>query len=250
MVMTAWTARHTLTVEETRINIYETGSGPAAYVLIHGIGASPRYFEPLARLLSRRGRVFAVELPGFGAVPKPERALSIEEFAQVVGEALNQFNVTGAVVVGHSMGCQVAAALAVQRVDVVSSLVLLGPTVNDQRRNALSQALLLGRDTLGESAPVNWIVFTDYLRAGLPWYLRILPKMLENRLEKTLADVTCPVQLVRGQKDPIAPEDWLERIRESCPQAVITQLANQPHVTMFKEPEAVAVLCVEVAEPR
>ncbi|GAA1343591.1 alpha/beta fold hydrolase [Arthrobacter roseus] len=245
-----WADVNTLTVGQTRINIHQAGSGGVTYVLIHGIGTSVRYFEPLAKVLSRHGLVYAVELPGFGAVPKPSNALSIEDFADVVEKALNQLRITHAVVVGHSMGAQVAAALAARSHGVVSAIVLLGPTVNDQRRTVIGQALMLGLDTLRESAAVNWIVFTDYLRAGMPWYLRTVRKMLENRIEVTLAGVRCPIQLVSGGKDPIAPADWLERIRDACPQAVITQLADRPHVLMYKEPEAVARLCLQAAAPR
>lgn len=242
-----WTDLHELSVGRTRINVHQAGSLGVPYVLIHGIGTSVRYFEPLAAVLSQHGQVYAVELPGFGAVPTPDTALSMDDFADVVEEALTQLGIRDAVVVGHSMGTQVAAALAARSHGVVSALVLMGPTVNDQRRSLFGQALMLGIDTLRESAAVNWIVFTDYLRAGMPWYLRTVRKMLENPIEVSLAGVRCPVQLVSGRKDPIAPADWLERIRNVCPQAVITQLRDRPHVLMYKDPDAVARLCVQAA---
>src|SRR3982751_3353809 len=56
----------------------------ATFVLVHGIGVSSRYFQPLASELARRGRVFLVDLPGYGAAPNPRRDVSLADHAGVL----------------------------------------------------------------------------------------------------------------------------------------------------------------------
>ncbi len=37
-----------------------------AFVLVHGIGVSSRYFHPVAAFLAEHGTVYAIDLPGYG----------------------------------------------------------------------------------------------------------------------------------------------------------------------------------------
>ena len=45
--------------------------GTPAVVLIHGIGVSHRYLRRLHGLLAETGDTYSIDLPGFGATPRP-----------------------------------------------------------------------------------------------------------------------------------------------------------------------------------
>ncbi|KRF08344.1 hypothetical protein ASH00_01020 [Arthrobacter sp. Soil782] len=201
-------------------------------VLVHGIGVSARYFEPLAQELARNNAVYAIELPGFGSSPGPRRALPVPELGKIVLAVLHKLMLTGVVLVGHSMGCQVATETALRAPERVSKLVLLGPTTNDRERSIPRQALRLAQDTMRESPVVNFVVFTDYLRSLIP-YVKTLPAMVNHRLEDAIADVTCPVVLMRGGRDPIVPADWLQRLAAANGSAAIVEVEGAPHVLMY-----------------
>ena len=191
-------------------------SDAAVFVLVHGIGVSSRYFERLVPALAEEGRVIAVDLPGFGkARPlRPRLGLSIEEFADSVVEALDQLGVGAAVVVGHSMGTQIAVALARRRPDLVRGLALLGPVMAPQDRNPLKAAALLGVDMLREDARGNVIVIGDYLLCGVRWYGATLPAMLTYETEREAERVGVPTMVIRGGRDPIARDDWVDALAE------------------------------------
>lgn len=188
-----------------------TDQSAPVFVLVHGIGVSSRYFERLVPALEEEGRVVALDLPGFGkAKPyRPGRGLSIAEFADSVAALLDDASIADAVVIGHSMGTQVAVCLAARRPDLVRGLALLGPVMAPQDRNALKAGVLLGIDTLREDARGNRIVIGDYLHCGPAWYLATLPAMLEYRIEDELEHTTVPVVVVRGARDPIARDEWV-----------------------------------------
>lgn len=238
-----WNRKQQLEVDGVRINVKSAGAGPRTVALIHGIGMSPRYFEPLAAVLAGKATVHAVELPGFGSSPLPSEKLRVADHAHIVAGALRQLGAGTTTVVGHSMGCQVAAEVAVQAPELVERLILLGPTVNDRERSARMQALRLAQDTFREIPAVNWKVFSDYLRSCIQ-YARTLPMMLEHHLEEALSVVECPVRLVRGERDPIAPADWLARLRDVCPSATVAEVPGEPHVMMYRSADMVARLCL------
>ncbi|MBD8044393.1 alpha/beta hydrolase [Arthrobacter sp. Sa2BUA2] len=237
-----------LRVGECDVGLRTSGAAGPEVVLIHGIGASARYFERLAHELSADHRVHCVELPGHGGLPRPSEALTMAGYADVVIQALRRAGIARARLVGHSMGCQVTVEAALLAPDLVSSVLLLAPTVNRAERNAALQALRLAQDTLHETLDVNRIVFTDYLRAGPRWYLATLRRMMEHRLEERLAMVQAPVGVVRGAKDPIVPPSWLARLEGARPGTLLGEIPDSPHVLMWNRPAEAAAWVRRVGE--
>ena len=87
------------------------------FVLVHGLGVSSSLFREVTDRLRHLGRVVVYDLPGFGGVPHPRDPMSIGEFASVMGASLIDLGITEPVLVGHSMGAQVAAELAAHAAD-------------------------------------------------------------------------------------------------------------------------------------
>jgi pimeloyl-ACP methyl ester carboxylesterase len=100
-------------------------------VLIHGATESMHWFEELGPLLGTDHRVIRVDLLGHGGSDKPGAGYAITDQANAVAEALAQLDVTGATVVGNSLGGSVATGLAEQSPDLVTGIVILDQAPND-----------------------------------------------------------------------------------------------------------------------
>ena len=212
-----------------------------AVVLLHGIGASHRYLRRLHGLLAGSVDTYSIDLPGFGATPRPQRTLSAAEHATYVIGALEQLGVLEYVVVGHSMGTQFAVEAALQQPSRIPHVVLMGPVVNDQRCTVAQQALALGRDCLFfESPSSNALVFTDYLRCGPTWYIKNLRVMMDYRIEERIAGVTAPVLVIRGANDPVAPTEWCRRLAERASAAEFVEIEGTGHVVQHNRAVEVA----------
>ncbi|WP_167139357.1 alpha/beta fold hydrolase [Diaminobutyricimonas sp. TR449] len=221
-------------------------TGPA-FVLVHGIGVSARYFTPLAAALAKFGQVYLIDLPGYGSAPNPHQDVSLAEHAAVLAEFLTAYGVQNPVLVGHSMGTQIVTRLAVDSPEVSDRLVLLGTTMRPSGRRVGRASWLLFRDILREPLMANVIVVVDYLfRCGIPYYLRQLPHLLEDRIEERLPRVRAKTLVISGHRDPIATADWTQQIAELIPDAQ-AQLVNGPHVIMFTDPQNTARLIAEHA---
>lgn len=206
------------------------GSSGPVFVLLHGIGMSHRYYRRLQILLARHGDTYAIDLPGFGSTPTPERQLSVADYADVIAATLQKMGAGRAVVIGHSMGAQFATELAVRHPHSVSHVVLLGPVVDSTRRTVRQQSLALGLDALRESPLGNAIVFGDYARSGLRWYLTELPVMMSYDIEASLALVVQPVLVIRGSRDPVALGPWCEKLAATAPNGQFLEVPGKPHI--------------------
>ncbi|MBT2554091.1 alpha/beta fold hydrolase [Arthrobacter sp. ISL-5] len=124
----------------------------------------------LHRLLAETADTYSVDLPGFGSTPKPDRRLSMADYAGFLRAALEQAGAGSCVLIGHSMGTQFAVEVARQQPGRFTQLVLMGPVVDSRRRTVARQAFDLTVDCLlFESPTSNLLVVTDYFRCGPRW---------------------------------------------------------------------------------
>jgi pimeloyl-ACP methyl ester carboxylesterase len=107
--------------------------GPTV-VLVHGLGGSHLNWDLLAPLLTPHGRVYAVDLPGFGRSEPGGRKATVQANVAVVKRFIDEVAGTPVVLVGNSMGGMISILVAGERPDAVSSLVLLDPAVPGPRR--------------------------------------------------------------------------------------------------------------------
>lgn len=74
-------------------------------VLIHGWCGSAEHWNDIAPDLARDHRVLAVSHPGFGGMaPPPPSGQTVEAMGAAVAGLLTQLDITGAILIGHSMG--------------------------------------------------------------------------------------------------------------------------------------------------
>lgn len=222
-------------------------SSPLAFLLVHGIGVSPNYFARLSEQLQPHGVVYAVELPGFGGTPRPDHALSIEDFAALLLAFTEALNLDNPVLVGHSMGAQIVTEMAVQNPVLSDRVVLMGSVVDPQAPTAFGQGFRLLRDMMIEPPSANRIVLMDYLRCGPRWYLTQLPAMLTYPIQERLPLVDAFTLVVRGARDPVASAEWAARIAELVPKSTRLEVPKAAHVVQHRGARVVAAAILDHA---
>src|SRR5580658_6938344 len=96
---------------------YWPGRG-APVVALHGLTASHMNFIGIAERLAGRCALFALDLRGRGDSDKPEGPYGLAQHARDVASAMRAMGLGPSIIVGHSMGGFIAAALAAQESDL------------------------------------------------------------------------------------------------------------------------------------
>jgi pimeloyl-ACP methyl ester carboxylesterase len=213
-----------------------------AIVLVHGYGIGSSYFVPLAARLSHQAPVFAPDLPGHGPSDHDARPLNVAELAQALAHWMEAMGLRGAVVVGHSLGCQIALRLAATRPDLASRLVLVGPTPDASARSGPGQLWRSVRTTAYERPGSAALMALDYSRAGAEVLREEMHAMMEDRPEDALKTVRCPVTIVRGGRDHIVSQQWAQRLAQEAGAPDPVVVPGWGHAVHYDEPEAVAAI--------
>jgi pimeloyl-ACP methyl ester carboxylesterase len=208
-----------------------------------------------------RHRVLRVDLPGSARSQRVEGPLSIARFVDALLGACTRLNITRAHWVGHSMGSIVCQHLAVAAPALVRSLALFGPLAAppDAARTGLraraAQARSAGLAGLHEIADtlVGAALSAD-TRARQPLAVALVRESLMRqdpeayaRSCEALADaqpapldrITCPVLLVTGDEDGVAPPQAVRALAERLHAARSTRVVVLPrcgHWTPIERP--------------
>lgn len=210
------------------------------FLLVHGIGMGASYFEQLSAALNEYGRVVAIDLPGFGDAPEPGHALSMAQMGALVIGFVQAENLGRPILVGHSMGTQVVAEAAAQRPDLFPELVLVAPTVNMHERTIRKQIWRMMQDLFGESPKVIAVGVENYAKTGPRWFIKKLRSMLEHTIEETLPRIQAHTLVIRGSRDRVCPQAWVEEATALIPGATMVEVDGRRHETMVRDAVCVA----------
>jgi 2-hydroxy-6-oxonona-2,4-dienedioate hydrolase len=209
-------------------------------VLLHGYGVSGAYMLPLARLLAPSFSVFVPDLPGFGRSEQPPTPLGIADLASALADLLDAADLQCPAFVANSMGCQVVTELAVRRPGRVGPIVLIGPTVDPQRRTARRQLLDGLRDAAREPGSLLARTACDDVRFGVAALLATARSALADRIEERLPLITQPALVIRGEKDGFVGETWAKTAAALLPRGQLVVVPRQPHAVHYSQPDLVA----------
>jgi 2-hydroxy-6-oxonona-2,4-dienedioate hydrolase len=209
-------------------------------VLLHGYGVSGTYMLPLARSLTPSFSVFVPDLPGFGRSEQPRSPLGIADLAAALAACLDAVGLQCPAFVANSMGCQVVTELAVRLPGRVGPVVLIGPTVDPQRRTARRQLIDALRDAAREPGSLVARTACDDVRFGVSALLATARSALADRIEERLPLVTQPALVVRGEMDGFVGQTWAETAAALLPRGRLVVVPRQPHAVHYTRPDLVA----------
>lgn len=243
-----------------RMAVEVDGEGDAV-VCVHGLGGTTNTWTPLLPALARH-TVVRLELPGSGrsqrayalAETAPGKgALSIDVFVDAVLRVCGELGLRRAHLAGHSMGTIVCQHLAVRAPSLARSLLLFGalPAPPEPAREGLRKRAALARadgmfpiaDALVQAAlsaqtrqtqPVTVAMVRESLLAqDAEGYARCC-EALAAAEAADLQSVACPVLLVAGEEDAVAPVRTARSLAAKLADARVEALARCGHWMTFE----------------
>ena len=242
--------------EGVRLYYEESGSGPEVMLFVHGWCCDHTYFAPQVAHFAARYRVIAVDLRGHGRSDAPEQTYTIHGFADDIAWMSGEVGVSGAIVVGHSMGGLTALILAAEHPEVARACVFI------------DAPLLLPANALAERRPILESFWgEDYIEAVIAYAndrffidtddperrarvlegfgsmpQRVLASAWQSILEtdsvpaaRTLGERGTPALYI-GAARPLAD---IEQLRALVPQVIVAQTAGSGHFCQLEVPDQV-----------
>ncbi len=244
---------------------------PAAQplVLLHGWGLSSGVWAPLLAELGPTVNAIAVDLPGHGgAAPAGD---TLASWADALAPRLPD----GAVLVGWSLGAQLALHLAVHAAAKIDRLVLIGasprfvqaddwpaalPTATlDEFRHhfdldpAATQRRFVALQSLGDAArrDVSATLGAALTPADAAHHVALatgLRLLAENDLRTLASRVPQPVRLLHGSEDKLMPVAAAEWLADALPQGRLSVFRQTGHAPFVSRPADCATLIESFAQ--
>jgi pimeloyl-ACP methyl ester carboxylesterase len=254
------------------LNYHRDGEGDPL-VLIHGIGSRWQMWEPVLERLAAERDVIAIDLPGFGASPRPPEGTppGIESLTSLVSEFLDHLGLDRPHVAGNSLGGWVSLELA--KLLRARSATGLSPAGFHNDREAVYQRALLRSafaaspliapradalmaPTLGrvlgmkpffqrpERIPPADAAATWRGLHGATWFPETLGTITRERFSGG-AQITVPVTIAWGEHDHLLLPRQARRAKRAIPHARVLTLTGCGHVPTYDDPEQVGRVLLE-----
>lgn len=243
------------------------------HVLLHGIGSGSASWVEQLRAADGRAdlRLLAWDAPGYGeSTPVASASPVAADYAVRLWAWLDALGVNAPVVlVGHSLGCLMAASAAVQQPKRAKRVLLLSPARGygdapaaerqEKLQSRLSTLQRLGPEGMAAeraSAMLSPAATTEQIEAvrqtmsqvRVPGYTQATHLLVNGVLSRDLAQLQCPVAVGSGTEDTITSPDACRQVAEQAGVAW-QSLGAVGHACPLQAPDAVNTLLGLVCPP-
>ena len=94
------------TIDSLNINYLEQGEGELV-VLLHGWGSNITLFNHTVSVLSKKYKVVAMDMPGFGESDEPKEPWCVDDYVDFVLKFIESYSPKKVTLLGHSFGGRV-----------------------------------------------------------------------------------------------------------------------------------------------
>lgn len=246
---------------DTWVRTLRAGHGDTTLVLLHGFGEHLLTWRSVVDPLAQRYKVVAFDLPGFGASQKPVGPYGLAAMSDRVADFLVRWTVPPVILVGHSMGGEIAAKVALDYPDRVQGLILIAPAGLQVGLGPITRDLGPTRATaigIWEAArafitPLHdpaWLSEPDSLARYDPTtdqaYRNSTAKTLEQfdfrGIGRRYGAISQPTLVLWGMDDPVIPVTVGDSLAGMIPCRQVVRLERTLHRPQFERPDTVVAV--------
>ena len=245
---------------------YLEGGQGETLLLLHGFGADKDSWNRLAKHLTPKFHVVAIDVPGFGMSSRPEtesytirdQALRLDLIVAALG--LDSFHLAG-----NSMGGAIAGRYAAEFPDKVRTLALVntGGIANCPKKSELRKQLEEGKNSLLLETPEDFEKMLAFVFVRPPWIpgpvkAHLARQAIERRsfnekvfrqihaegsdLEPELSRIRARTLILWGDQDRLIDVSCTEVLEKGLADSTTVILKDCGHAPMIERPEETARL--------
>jgi pimeloyl-ACP methyl ester carboxylesterase len=223
---------HQLSIhQDIHIAYMDEGKGPQTLLFIHGLANYAPVWKYQLAELRQSHRCIALDLPGNGYSSRGDYPYSMFFYAECVVRFIEKLNLNNIVLVGHSMGGQIALIIALRYPHLLDKLVLVAPAGLEyfaphevlMMNGMLNMGNLFYSDEFHLESAIRQSFFASqnesasiidelktlmHAHSSKQWRdmsLASIKGMLNEQVHSFLPNVTTPTLIVFGEKDALVP---------------------------------------------
>jgi pimeloyl-ACP methyl ester carboxylesterase len=252
-------------IDNLNIHVWSVGNGMPV-VLVHGFMSMAYDWRFNIRELGKHFSVYAMDLPGFGCSDKPLNFnYSSDGYAEFIASFLNEYNIERAVLVGNSMGGQIALMTCLKYPERVAGLALIDsggyphsveflpfkllkvPVISEISMALINRTvvnIMLKRGIYFDGSFATGEVINNYYNVYGTANARKIPPIVIRRIVKdevnitsNLGNIKCPALIIWGAEDKVISPSRAEMFRRDISNAsamVIPQAGHMPQIEKSK----------------
>lgn len=255
-------------IDGVKIRYADSGGSQEPTVLLTSPWPESLYaFAPIWATLSERARLFAIDLPGFGASERREDLLSPRAMGGFLAQLIAEADLGTPHVVAPDVGTSAALFAAAAHPERIASVIVgtggaavplqlgeplaswvLDPDLDKYRRMDPRAIVNVAVDTIAGGIPDE--IRADYLDSydgdrfvESMRYVRSYPQELPE-LAELLAQITTPVTIINGRHDPVVPLANAEFLDERLPNSRLA-IIDAGHFVWEEAPAEYASIVIE-----
>lgn len=245
-----------ISIRGTRLNIEDIGEGQSV-VLLHGLSLGTAHWDPQVADFAQTHRVITMDMRGFGLSDKTYGEVTVDDYAADVCDVIRKLDISDAVLVGQSMGGNIAQTVALEMPERVTGLVLANSNAiatDDSRKNTdMAQGLVLEHGMRAFSEVfVHMLLAPEAIKEDRPCYRQLLRSLFAtdpfqfvlalraiaafDQLDR-IAGITAPTLVLSGTEDLLNPPADSERIHEMIKQSEYESIEGAAHLIPMDHPD-------------
>jgi pimeloyl-ACP methyl ester carboxylesterase len=246
--------------KKIKVKYSDTGKG-RVIVLVHGFLCSHEVWSELTKVLSKKFRIIAIDLPGHGETPSIGYYHSMELLAQCIKAVLDKAKVRRYILAGHSIGGYAVLAFAELFPENVSGLCLLNSSAyadsEEKRKNRERAIRLVKKAHKHYVIEVIATLFTPEHALKLKNEVskvkhiaaRITKQAIINTLEGMkerknrdliLKFANYPILFIIGKKDTVINYESMYAQMGLCKYPTVLMLEDVAHMSFYEAPKETA----------
>lgn len=270
-----------ISIENEKIAFVDVGSGQNTLLFIHGLSSNLQSWKKNISELKNKYRCIALDLPGYGKSTKNSTTYSLKDYADFLNSFIEKKNLHDVILVGHSMGGQVAMHTLLAAQDNFKSLVLIAPAGIEtfSENEAVVMKASYTAEMVEKSTPeqirnnfkMNFHQFpedaefmiqeritmkeADDMKIYSEVVVNNIHAMLDEPVIDRMSDIEIPVLMIYGKNDLLIPNRYfhpaqnitslVETAKEKIKNLKIELIDEAGHFVNFEKPDQVNTVITE-----